>query len=122
MSDPMTLNQRIVLASRPVGAPTPENFRMERVALPDLADGQVLLKTVFLSLDPYMRGRMSDAPSYAAPVEIGEVMTGGAVSRVERSLNPKFQEGDLVVGATGWQSHSINDGRSIIPIPALPSP
>ncbi len=122
MSDPMTLNQRIVLASRPVGAPTPENFRMERVALPDLADGQVLLKTIFLSLDPYMRGRMSDAPSYAAPVEIGEVMTGGAVSRVERSLNPKFQEGDLVVGATGWQSHSINDGRSIIPIPTLPSP
>jgi NADPH-dependent curcumin reductase CurA len=118
----MTLNQRIVLASRPVGAPTPENFRMERVALPDLADGQVLLKTVFLSLDPYMRGRMSDAPSYAAPVEIGEVMTGGAVSRVERSLNPKFQEGDLVVGATGWQSHSINDGHSIIPIPTLPSP
>jgi NADPH-dependent curcumin reductase CurA len=122
MSDPMTLNQRIVLASRPIGAPTPENFRMERVALPDLADGQVLLKTVFLSLDPYMRGRMSDAPSYAAPVEIGEVMTGGAVSRVERSLNPKFQEGDLVVGATGWQSHSINDGHSIIPIPTLPSP
>lgn len=122
MSDTMTLNQRIVLASRPVGAPTPENFRMERVALPDLADGQVLLKTVFLSLDPYMRGRMSDAPSYAAPVEIGEVMTGGAVSRVERSLNPKFQEGDLVVGATGWQSHSINDGRSIIPVPSgLPS-
>lgn len=122
MSDPMPLNQRIVLASRPVGAPTPENFRMERVALPELADGQVLLKTVFLSLDPYMRGRMSDAPSYAAPVEIGDVMTGGAVSRVERSLNPKFQEGDLVVGATGWQSHSINDGRSIIPVPSgLPS-
>ena len=61
--------------------------------------------------------------SYAAPVEIGEVMTGGAVSRVERSLNLKFHEGDLVVGATGWQSHSINDGRSIIPIPSgLPSP
>ena len=114
MSDPMTLNQRIVLASRPTGAPTPENFRLERVALPDLTDGQVLLKTVYLSLDPYMRGRMSDAPSYAAPVEIGEVMTGGAVSRVERSLNPKFQEVDLVVGATGWQSHSISDGRSII--------
>ena len=123
MSDPMTLNQRIVLVSRPVGAPTPENFRLERVALPDLADGQVLLKTLHLSLDPYMRGRMSDAPSYAAPVEIGDVMTGGAVSRVERSLNPKFQEGDLVVGVTGWQSHSINDGRGIIPVPnGLPSP
>ena len=78
MSDPMPLNQRIVLASRPVGAPTPENFRMERVALPDLAEGQVLLKTVFLSLDPYMRGRMSDAPSYAAPVEICLLYTSDA--------------------------------------------
>jgi len=123
MPQALTLNQRIVLVSRPVGAPKPENFRLERVALPDLADGQVLLKTLYLSLDPYMRGRMSDSPSYAAPVEIDEVMTGGAVSRVERSLNPKFQEGDLVVGSTGWQSHSISDGRNIIPIPSgLPSP
>ena len=123
MPDALTLNQRIVLVSRPVGAPTPENFRLEREALPDLAEGQVLLKTLYLSLDPYMRGRMSDAPSYAAPVAIGEVMTGGAVSRVERSLNPKFHEGDLVVGATGWQSHSISDGRALIPVPSgLPSP
>ncbi|MFM9383640.1 NADP-dependent oxidoreductase [Pseudomonas sp. UV AK001] len=123
MSDPLTLNQRFVLASRPVGAPTPENFRLEREALPDLEDGQLLLKTLYLSLDPYMRGRMSDAPSYAAPVQIGEVMTGGAVSRVEQSRHPKFQVGDLVVGVTGWQSHSLSDGRNIIPIPSgLPSP
>ncbi|MCM2460580.1 NADP-dependent oxidoreductase [Pseudomonas sp. CG7] len=116
-------NQRIVLASRPQGAPTPENFRLEHVTLPDLAEGQILLKTLFLSLDPYMRGRMSDAPSYAAPVEIDEVMTGGAVSRVERSTHPKFHEGDLVVGATGWQTHSISDGRNVMPIPSgLPSP
>ncbi|MBP5101681.1 NADP-dependent oxidoreductase [Pseudomonas protegens] len=123
MPQTLTLNQRVVLVSRPEGAPVPENFRLERVALPELADGQVLLKTLYLSLDPYMRGRMSDAPSYAAPVEIDEVMTGGAVSRVERSLNPKFQEGDLVVGATGWQSHCICDGRNLIPVPyGLPSP
>ncbi|KAF0863866.1 NADP-dependent oxidoreductase [Pseudomonas sp. LD120] len=123
MPQTMTLNQRVVLVSRPQGAPVPENFRLERVALPELADGQVLLKTFYLSLDPYMRGRMSDAPSYAAPVEIGEVMTGGAVSRVERSLNPKFQAGDLVLGATGWQSHSISDGRNLMPVPSgLPSP
>lgn len=123
MSQALILNQRIVLASRPQGAPVPENFRLERVALPDLADGQVLLKTLYLSLDPYMRGRMSDAPSYAAPVQINDVMTGGAVSRVERSLHPKFQEGDLVVGTTGWQSHSISDGRNLMPVPAgLPSP
>ena len=117
MPQELTLNQRIVLVSRPQGAPTPENFRLERVSLPELADGQVLLKTLYLSLDPYMRGRMSDAPSYAAPVEIDEVMTGGAVSRIEQSRNPKFEVGDLVVGATGWQSHSISDGRNLIPVP-----
>ncbi|KRP67312.1 NADP-dependent oxidoreductase [Pseudomonas orientalis] len=118
-----TLNQRIVLVSRPQGAPTPENFRLERVNLPELADGQVLLKTLYLSLDPYMRGRMSDAPSYAAPVEIDDVMTGGAVSRVEQSRNPKFEVGDLVVGSTGWQSHSISDGRNLMPVPnGLASP
>jgi NADPH-dependent curcumin reductase CurA len=106
----------------PGGAPTPENFRLERVAF-ELAEGEVLLKTLYLSLDPYMRGRMSDAPSYAAPVEIGGVMTGGAVSRSSVRVNPKFQEGDLVVGATGWQSHSISDGRNIMPVPSgLPSP
>lgn len=123
MPPEMTLNQRIVLVSRPKGAPTPENFRLERVALPDLEDGQVLLRTLYLSLDPYMRGRMSDAPSYAAPVEIDEVMTGGAVSRVEASRHPKFQVGDLVVGSTGWQTHSISDGRGLMPLPAgIPSP
>ena len=79
---PALKNHKIVLASRPTGAPTPENFRLERPLGP--GRGQVLLKTLYLSLDPYMRGRMSDAPSYAAPVEIGEVMTGGAVSQVVR--------------------------------------
>jgi len=123
MSEEMTLNQRIVLVSRPSGAPTPENFRLERVALPELEDGQILLRTLYLSLDPYMRGRMSDAPSYAAPVEINDVMTGGAVSRVEVSRNGKFQEGDLVVGMTGWQSHSISDGRNVMALPAgIPNP
>ncbi len=123
MSEEMTLNQRFVLVSRPSGAPTPENFRLERVALPELQDGEVLLRTLYLSLDPYMRGRMSDAPSYAAPVEIGEVMTGGAVSRIESSRNPKFQQGDLVVGMTGWQSHSISDGKNLLPLPAgIPNP
>ncbi|MBF6028855.1 NADP-dependent oxidoreductase [Pseudomonas sp. P115] len=117
------LNQRIVLVSRPQGAPTPENFRLERINLPELADGQVLLKTLYLSLDPYMRGRMSDAPSYAAPVEIDDVMTGGAVSRIEQSRNPKFEVGDLVVGSTGWQSHSISDGSNLMPVPkGLASP
>ncbi|WP_249676249.1 NADP-dependent oxidoreductase [Pseudomonas abieticivorans] len=123
MSQDLTLNQRIVLVSRPTGAPSPENFRLERVALPDLEEGQVLLRTLYLSLDPYMRGRMSDAPSYAAPVEIDAVMTGGAVSVVQQSRHPKFQQGDLVVGSTGWQSHSISDGAGLMPLPAgIPSP
>lgn len=123
MTQELILNQRVVLASRPQGAPTPENFRLEREALPDLQDGQVQLRTLYLSLDPYMRGRMSDAPSYAAPVEIDAVMEGGAVSVVEQSRNPKFKEGDLVVGQTGWQTHSISDGSNLLMAQKdLPSP
>ncbi|MGV8918386.1 MAG: NADP-dependent oxidoreductase [Pseudomonas sp.] len=123
MSQSLILNQRIVLASRPQGAPTPENFRLEREALPELEDGQVQLKTLYLSLDPYMRGRMSDAPSYAEPVQVDGVMTGGAVSRVEQSRNDRFKVGDLVVGMTGWQSHSINDGGQLVLLPKdVPSP
>jgi NADPH-dependent curcumin reductase CurA len=116
-------NRRIVLASRPKGKPSADNFRTETQTLPELQDGQVLLRTLWLSLDPYMRGRMSDAPSYAAPVEIDDVMTGGAVSRIEASRNPKFQQGDLVVGITGWQTHAISDGTGLMPLPAgIPEP
>lgn len=79
------INQRIVLAKRPVGEPKHSDFRIEQVELNELKQGEMLLKTIYLSLDPYMRGRMSDAPSYAAPVEIGEVMVGGTVSQVVAS-------------------------------------
>lgn len=123
MTQELILNQRIVLASRPKGRPVPENFRLEREALPELKGSQVQLRTLYLSLDPYMRGRMSDAPSYADPVAIDAVMEGGAVSVVEQSLDSRFQPGDLVVGATGWQSHSISEGSALIKLPAnLPSP
>lgn len=123
MNPDLILNQRIVLASRPQGRPTPENFRLEREALPDLQEGQVQLRTLYLSLDPYMRGRMSDAPSYADPVGIDAVMEGGAVSVVEQSRNPKFQAGELVVGQTGWQTHSLSDGAGLVKVPeGLPSP
>ena len=122
MTQELILNQRIVLASRPAGAPTPENFRLEREALPDLQEGQVQLRTLYLSLDPYMRGRMSDAPSYADPVQIDDVMEGGAVSIVEQSRNSRFAVGDLVVGQTGWQTHSVNDGSALLTVPkGLPS-
>jgi len=122
MSQELILNQRIVLASRPEGAPTPENFRLEREALPDLEDGQVQLRTLYLSLDPYMRGRMSDAPSYADPVPVNGVMEGGAVSVVEQSRNPRFKTGDQVFGPTGWQTHCVTDGKTLQAVPeGLPS-
>ena len=120
---PNIINRRIVLASRPVGAPTPDDFRLEESALPAPAAGQLLLRTLYLSLDPYMRGRMSDAPSYAAPVAVGEVMVGGTVSRVEASQHPDFQAGDLVLGQTGWQSHALSDGKGLVKLdPAMAQP
>src|SRR3979411_2184507 len=105
--------KRIVLVSRPVGEPKPSNFRVEDYALPALGEGQVLLRTIWLSLDPYMRGRMSDGPSYAAPVPIGGVMEGGTVSEVIASNNPGFAKGDIVLSRAGWQTHAISDGRGL---------
>lgn len=105
-----TINHQFVLASRPTGEPRPENFRLEEMRLPDIRDGQILLQTLFLSLDPYMRGRMSAAKSYAEPVDIGGVMEGGTVSRVVQSRHPGFQVGEIVQAYTGWQSHAISDG------------
>ncbi len=123
MSQNTSTNRRIVLASRPVGAPIAANFRLEQLDVPVPAAGQVLLRTLSLSLDPYMRGRMSDAPSYAAPVAIGEVMAGGAVSRVEASQHPDFTLGDLVLGYTGWQDYALSDGTALTRLdPAMAQP
>ncbi|SUA79871.1 NADPH-dependent curcumin reductase [Nocardia otitidiscaviarum] len=98
---------RIVLASRPTGMPTEENFRTETVELDPPGAGEALLQTLYLSLDPYMRGRMSDAPSYAPPVGIGETMVGATVSRVLESADPAVRSGDYVLGYGGWQTHSV---------------
>jgi NADPH-dependent curcumin reductase len=106
-------NRRFVLASRPEGAPTPDNFRLESGDVPAPGDGQVLLRTVFLSLDPYMRGRMSDAPSYAAPVDIDQLMVGGTVCRVAASRHPDYAEGDWVLAYTGWQDYALSDGQGL---------
>ena len=106
-------NRRFVLASRPEGAPAPDDFRLEREPVPEPGDGQVLLRTVFLSLDPYMRGRMSDAPSYADPVAIGGLMVGGTVCRVEASRHPDYAAGDWVLAYTGWQDYAISDGSGL---------
>lgn len=109
-------NRRIILNARPVGAPTPNDFRIETGDVPVPGAGQVLLRTVWLSLDPYMRGRMSDTPSYAPPVELGDVMVGGTVSRVVASNLPAYREGDLVVARGGWQDYSLSDGSGLIPL------
>ncbi|PKN58185.1 MAG: NADP-dependent oxidoreductase [Deltaproteobacteria bacterium HGW-Deltaproteobacteria-14] len=114
MPQPPTTNRRIVLASRPTGAPTAANFRLEETPVPTPADGQVLLRTLYLSLDPYMRGRMSDAPSYAAPVALGAPMVGGTVSRVAASNNPGYAVGDLVVAYAGWQDFALSDGAGLM--------
>jgi NADPH-dependent curcumin reductase CurA len=106
-------NRRIVLAQRPQGAPVAEDFRLEQVPLPEPDEGQVLLRTEYLSLDPYMRGRMSDAPSYAEPVKIGDVMVGGTVCRVESSRHPDFKEGEWVLAYSGWQDYALSDGSGL---------
>lgn len=117
------MNRRIVLARRPKGPPVAEDFRLETHPIPSAAPGQVLLRTRYLSLDPYMRGRMSDARSYAPPVALGAVMTGQTVSVVEASQVPGLQVGDLVLANVGWQDYGLSDGRDLVKIdPANPHP
>jgi NADPH-dependent curcumin reductase len=108
--------RRVVLVSRPIGEPKPSDFRVEDCALPVPGAGEVLLRTIWLSLDPYMRGRMSDGPSYATPVPIGGVMEGGTVSEVVASNNPAFAKGDIVLSRAGWQTHAVSDGKGLTKI------
>jgi NADPH-dependent curcumin reductase CurA len=106
-------NQQVLLRSRPAGRPTSANFEIVERDLPELPDGGVLRRTIYLSLDPYMRGRMSDAPSYAAPVAVGAVMAGHTVSQVIESDNPAYGEGDFVAGYDGWQTHAVSHGGDL---------
>lgn len=105
----MPTNKQVLLASRPQGEPTTDNFRIVETELPALADGQVLVRNHFLSLDPYMRGRMNEGKSYAAPQPLDQVMIGGTVGEVVESRNPSFQPGDKVVGMGGWQQYTVVD-------------
>jgi NADPH-dependent curcumin reductase CurA len=116
------INRQIVLASRPKGKPTRENFKLLETPVPEVGESQLLLETLYLSLDPYMRGRMSDVPSYAPPVNLGEVMVGGTVSRVVNSRHPKFKPGDLVLSYSGWQDYALSDGRDLMPLGDMPRP
>jgi len=106
-------NVKITLASRPSGAPVPDNFRLERAAAPEPGEGELLLQILYLSLDPYMRGRMDDAKSYSAPVAIGGVMEGGTVARVVSSRNSNFAPGDIVLSHSGWQLYATSNGDGL---------
>ncbi|WDR02405.1 NADP-dependent oxidoreductase [Devosia algicola] len=108
-----TANRRFVLAERPKGEPTDATLRLDTVPVPEPKAGQMLLRTEYLSLDPYMRGRMSDAPSYAPPVGIGEVMVGGTVSRVVSSSIEGFAPDDWVLSFNGWQDYALSDGKGV---------
>ena len=109
----MPSNMQVLLASRPTGWVEESNFRIVETPLPKPEARQLLIKIHWLSLDPYMRGRMSTAKSYVKPVEVGEVMTGGAVGEVIESSNPKFKTGDYVVGSLGWQQYAVSDGEGL---------
>jgi len=105
------LNTQIVLASRPTGAVTPDNFALREEPIPELTDGQVLVRHHYLSLDPYMRGRMNDGKNYAAPQAINAVMIGGTVGEIIATRNAKYAVGDSVVGMGGWQQYSVVDAN-----------
>jgi NADPH-dependent curcumin reductase CurA len=109
----MATFQRIVLASRPTGEATPENFRLETVEVPELKDGEVLVRNEYLTVDPYMRSLMNEGKSYMPPVELNATMAGGTVGEVVASKNPKFAVGDKVVGYFGWAEMGVSDGSNL---------
>lgn len=116
------VNRRWLLASRPEGEPVPQNFQMDEAAIPEPGAGELLLRVIYLSLDPYMRGRISDAKSYAAPVPIGGVLEGETVAEVVRSNHPDFAPGDIVLNRLGWQSYGISDGAGLRKLDAAAAP
>lgn len=111
-----TTNKRILLASRPKGWVEPSNFRLVEESVPVPGDNQILVRNLYLSVDPYMRGRMNDAKSYLPPFQIDQVLVGGVVGQVEISRNPKFKVGDYVSGRLGWEEYSLSDGAGLTPI------
>src|SRR5215467_3738755 len=114
----MTQASQIVLAKRPTGDVTPDCFREESVTLPAPADGQLLVRGRFLSLDPYMRPRMTETRSYVPPFALDAPLTGGSVGEVVESKNPKFAKGDTVIGMLNWASHTVHDGKGLRKIEA----
>ncbi len=107
------MQRSVVLRRRPVGEPTPEDFEIFESVVPAPGPGEVVTRTIWLSIDPYMRGRLWDRPSYAAPVQIGEAMTGETVGEVIASADPAFVPGDVVLGPRGWQSHCVSPAAAL---------
>ena len=107
------INRQITLAARPVGFPRATDFKLVEAPMPEPKEGEFLVKSLYLSVDPYMRGRMNDAKSYAQPVQIGEVMVGGVVAKVIESQHPDFAVGDIVEYRFGWQEYAVSDGREV---------
>ncbi|MBO1520320.1 NADP-dependent oxidoreductase [Oceanisphaera pacifica] len=122
MKQTNAINRQLTLAARPKGAPTQSDFALQETAIPTPSQGEVLLRTVFLSLDPYMRGRMSDAKSYAEPVSLGQTMVGGTVSRVHQSKHPDFNVGDWVLSYSGWQDYALSNGEGLIKLDPTQAP
>src|SRR6516225_1571005 len=121
---PERMNRQILLKSRPEGAPGLDNFELVERPMPQAGEGEVLMRIRYLSLDPYMRGRMSDAKSYARPAQIGEPMVGGTVADIVSSRHAGFSNGDIVLGYGGWQEYAVSDGkglRKLDPATAPPS-
>lgn len=117
------VNRRFVLAAHPQGAPTPQDFRLEQTAVPVPAEGQVLLRTLSLSLDPYMRNLMDKVgPSYMAAVPLGEPMVGATVNRVVASRHAQFRVGELVLGNAGWQDYALSNGQDLRPLGQMAQP
>jgi hypothetical protein len=110
---PTTVNRQVVLRSRPVGMPKPGDFELVESPVPAPKDGEVLCRTIYLSLDPYMRGRISGAKSYSASVEVGQVIVGGTVGEVLESKHPGLAKGDVALGYAGWQSHAVSKGAGL---------
>ena len=108
-----SVNRQILLKSRPEGAPTLDNFEVTETPTPEPGDGEVLMRTIYLSLDPYMRGRMNATKSYATPATLGQPMVGGTVGEIVSSRNPEFSVGDLVLGNGGWQEYALSDGAGL---------
>jgi NADPH-dependent curcumin reductase CurA len=115
-------NRQVLLKRRPTGAPTPGDFAMTDAPLPDPAEGEVLVRGIYLSLDPYMRGRISGQRSYARPVEVGAVMEGRVVGEIARSRDPAFREGDYVLGGYGWQLYSAVSARGLLNLDPAEAP